>query len=106
MSLSELFLTFVVFVLVLKPNQSKQVFKKLKKLYKTITDYKNTFQQTINKHFFHNVKKVENIKKTNFFVENDITTNKVCFPIKINKNKYKIQKHKKFSTQSTKQTNQ
>ena len=105
MSLNELFLTFIVFVLVLKPNQSKQTIKKLKKFYKTIYSYKNNIKQTINNKFFKKVNFVDNLKKTNIFVENDITTNKVCFPIKINKNKHKIQKHKKFSTQSTKQTN-
>lgn len=104
MSLNELFLTFIVFILLLKPEQSKQTIQKLKKLYKTISNYKQNFQQSINNKIFRNVENVENLKTTNFFVENDLTTDNFVIPIKTNKIKHKTHKHKKFSTQSTKPT--
>ena len=104
MSLNELFLTFIVFILLLKPKQSKQTIQKLKKLYKTISNYKQSFQQSINNKIFRNVENVENLKKTNIFVENDITTDNFAIPIKTSKINHKTHKHKKLSTQSTKPT--
>lgn len=104
MSINELLLTFIVFVLLINPQQSKQTIQKLKKLYKTISNYKQNFQQTINNKLFRNVESVENLKTTNIFVENDITTDNFAIPIKTNKINHKTHKHKKFSTQSTKPT--